>query len=199
VTKTIKQRTRESNCPAIVFELPDSYESIRLTDWKWLEQERVEKTEDRRYVLSYRIWRLRCLSRTGSKYQLLEMAVPLVAQPDHNCCMPGVLYLCLTPGCDGYADKTGYCATHRQAFKQQRDSQQAKRSDSRWLKVRALKLQSNPLCEDCLDHGKYTWAQEVHPLKPIEKYPELRLNADNLRSLCVGCHAKRTEKGVGSS
>ena len=113
--------------------------------------------------------------------------------------MPGVLYPCLIRGCVGYADRTAYCALHRQTFEQQWGSHQARGYDTQWLKVRALKLQRNPLCEDCLDHGKYVWAQEVHHLKPIERYPELRLNADNLRSLCVGCHDKRTAKDVGSS
>lgn len=31
----------------------------------------------------------------------------------------------------------------------------------------------------------------VHHIKPVDQHPELRLDWDNLRSLCRACHEKR--------
>ena len=60
--------------------------------------------------------------------------------------------------------------------------------DRRWRKLRKRKLQSDPLCEDCLERGRTTLAQEVDHIIRITKRPDLRLVWDNLRSLCKPCH-----------
>lgn len=108
--------------------------------------------------------------------------------------MPVILKPCIIPGCGQYADGSRHCAQHRQAFDKQRGTRQARGYDNRWLKVRMLKLRRNPLCEDCYERGRHVPARQVHHMKPIERYPELRLNLDNLKSLCIRCHAKRTAK-----
>ena len=36
--------------------------------------------------------------------------------------------------------------------------------------------------------------EEVHHIKPVDYYPELRLDIDNLESLCKVCHEKITAK-----
>jgi 5-methylcytosine-specific restriction protein A len=65
------------------------------------------------------------------------------------------------------------------------------RSSGRWKKVRRLKLQQDPLCEDCKEHGVTTVATQVHHLKGVASHPELAFVMENLRSLCTTCHAKR--------
>ena len=73
---------------------------------------------------------------------------------------------------------------------------------SRWLKLRALKLKKNPLCERCMDEGRISAACEVHHVEPVERALSLRekeqlmFDYHNLRSLCHDCHVKtHTEMG----
>lgn len=64
----------------------------------------------------------------------------------------------------------------------------------RWLRLRKEKLKLNPLCQDCLDSGIYTPAQEIHHVVPCEsaktirQMEELMFSIGNLRSLCHECH-----------
>jgi len=44
------------------------------------------------------------------------------------------------------------------------------------------------LCRECSRYGKTTPATIVHHIYPLELYPELKLNSDNLLSCCSGCH-----------
>ena len=56
------------------------------------------------------------------------------------------------------------------------------------------KLAADPLCELCLAKGNVAQAEEVDHIKPVNQYPELRLVYDNLQSLCVTCHSKKTRE-----
>lgn len=69
-----------------------------------------------------------------------------------------------------------------------------------WLKCRKLVLKRDYyLCQPCLRDGKLTTADAVHHIKPLEDYPELALDMDNLESICNSCHNKEhPEKGGGS-
>ena len=64
----------------------------------------------------------------------------------------------------------------------------------RWAKLRREKIKLNPLCQDCLESGIYSPAQEVHHITPCEtarsfkQMEELMFNLGNLRSLCHECH-----------
>jgi 5-methylcytosine-specific restriction endonuclease McrA len=56
--------------------------------------------------------------------------------------------------------------------------------DATWDKLRAAFVVANPVCQRC-------WrvpTEIVHHIKPIDQYPELRLDWDNLQSLCRKCH-----------
>lgn len=64
-----------------------------------------------------------------------------------------------------------------------------------WRRVRAEKLWDQPCCEDCLDEGLVTPAVEVHHLVKVRNAPHLRLEMENLRSLCKSHHSRRTARG----
>jgi len=76
-----------------------------------------------------------------------------------------------------------------------RQSAQKRGYDKAWQKLRRLKLKLNPTCEDCDDIDKVTEAKDVHHIEPIRDRPDLRLDIDNLKSLCKRCHAIRTARG----
>lgn len=44
------------------------------------------------------------------------------------------------------------------------------------------------ICIECKRYGKITEATTVHHIYPYELYPELKLNLNNLISLCEKCH-----------
>jgi 5-methylcytosine-specific restriction endonuclease McrA len=64
-----------------------------------------------------------------------------------------------------------------------------------WQRTRTAYAQSiGGLCEECLSNGIYRAGKIVHHIKEISPdtidNPEVTLSWDNLRLLCVDCHAK---------
>lgn len=81
---------------------------------------------------------------------------------------------------------------------QRRGSSTARGYDYAWQKLRVRKLQADPLCESCKSRGRVTLAREVDHLMRISERPDLRLDWDNLRSLCERCHdAKSAAERAG--
>ena len=70
-----------------------------------------------------------------------------------------------------------------------------------WQRLRAEHLRLEPLCRFCAEKGRYTPAQVVDHIRSIAEAPHLRLDPDNLRSLCKRCHDRRTatEQGFGKA
>jgi 5-methylcytosine-specific restriction endonuclease McrA len=62
-----------------------------------------------------------------------------------------------------------------------------------WLKARAYKLSIDPLCEDCKAGGVTRQAFIVDHIREIKDGGAL-LEFDNLRSLCMGCHNRKTRR-----
>jgi 5-methylcytosine-specific restriction protein A len=64
-----------------------------------------------------------------------------------------------------------------------------------WKRKRLIILRRDGyLCRECKRYGKTTEATTVHHAKPLELYPELRLNNQNLLSLCAACHDKMHDR-----
>jgi 5-methylcytosine-specific restriction endonuclease McrA len=69
-------------------------------------------------------------------------------------------------------------------------------NSARWKALRANKLRSNPICEECEKRNLSTLATEVHHIAPVESVPhefgmrQLMFNYSNLESLCHPCHAE---------
>lgn len=59
-----------------------------------------------------------------------------------------------------------------------------------WRKVRTAKLAMTPLCEcdRCRKMGRVLVADTVHHIKTVERRPDLRLSASNLKSMSQRCH-----------
>lgn len=80
----------------------------------------------------------------------------------------------------------------------QRDNKSASYADtSQWRnRTRPGILASNPLCAAIID-GRVCGqpATELHHLRPPENRPDLIFDWQNIRPLCVRCHAKRRAAG----
>ena len=63
----------------------------------------------------------------------------------------------------------------------------------KWRTLRALKLQKDPLCEECMRKGMLIPAQMVDHIIPINK-GGAPLDLNNLQSLCNHCHAVKTAR-----
>lgn len=77
-------------------------------------------------------------------------------------------------------------------------------TSTRWAKLRARKLTSQPRCEECLKKGKLKIADQVHHVIPVERgvgsrmvMEELCFDFNNLESVCEKCH-KEIHRQIGS-
>ncbi|CAI3193145.1 HNH endonuclease [Clostridium neonatale] len=50
------------------------------------------------------------------------------------------------------------------------------------------------MCKECKRYGKTTGATTVHHVYPLEERPELKINNNNLISLCSKCHDKMHDR-----
>lgn len=77
------------------------------------------------------------------------------------------------------ANKEGYTTASREGFY----------NTKQWKDLRNYKIKLNPFCERCLDkYNIVTVADLVNHIKPVEKFPELKYDIENLESLCDPCH-----------
>lgn len=84
---------------------------------------------------------------------------------------------------------------YKRHYERSRGTSAERGYDRQWRKVRAIKLSLNPLCERCFKKDLIVEATMVHHIKPISKYPELRLVLDNLESMCNPCHEEEEKEG----
>lgn len=93
--------------------------------------------------------------------------------------------------------------THRPSFlptKQERDRAhwhtRVDREEHRfyqsraWLQLKEIQLCDQPYCEDHLAKGEHVAATHVHHVEEVKARPDLALDQDNLRSLCLSCHSR---------
>ena len=65
-----------------------------------------------------------------------------------------------------------------------------------WKQIRLERLaKDNHLCRRCKKRGLLIPATMVHHIRPLEDYPELGLELDNLISLCNTCHEQVEKRG----
>lgn len=80
-------------------------------------------------------------------------------------------------------------------YDQERGNSGDRGYDAQWQKVRDMKANQDPLCEQCLKESRIVPLDIVHHIKPIETHPELRLAIDNLISLCNAHHEETHKDG----
>lgn len=67
-------------------------------------------------------------------------------------------------------------------------------SSPRWKSVRFLaKKRDGFRCVECGASGRL----EVDHRKPLRSAPELAFDLENLQTLCIACHARKTRREVG--
>lgn len=67
-----------------------------------------------------------------------------------------------------------------------------------WRRLRKMALQRDHyLCQLHLGPDCTGVATEVHHIKPVEEFPELALDLDNLASACWNCHEKTKQRKNG--
>jgi len=81
-------------------------------------------------------------------------------------------------------------AAKQREYDQARRNKESKRiyNTDAWQRARLIQLREHPLCYDCLQAGRHTVATQVHHIEELTAAPELALDLDNLRSLCLSCH-----------
>ena len=62
---------------------------------------------------------------------------------------------------------------------------------AKWkAKASKIKRRDGYQCQECKRYGKTSAAEQVHHINPLEDYPYLAWENDNLLSLCNACHNK---------
>lgn len=68
-------------------------------------------------------------------------------------------------------------------------------NSNKWKKLRELYYSKQPLCEQCLEHGIITPAEQIHHIQPFltgktyEEKMQLAYDYNNLMSVCKQCHS----------
>jgi len=99
---------------------------------------------------------------------------------------------CAYPGCGEFVRGDRYCPEHKTIASREYDKRyrpdHSKHYGTQWRKIRERYVSKHPLCERCLEVGRYVPVAEVHHIVPIDDggtHAE-----DNLVSLCRSCHGK---------
>ena len=92
---------------------------------------------------------------------------------------------CTQPGC-GELVTHGRCAKH--AYQDRSGPTNPKYLRKAWRELRAAKLRAEPLCKECFALGRVVPAACVDHK---DGNPE-NDRAENLQSLCLACHARKT-------
>ena len=110
---------------------------------------------------------------------------------------------CAQPGCPALVRGETRCEKHARERatryarqdRRQRGSARERGYDTLWEKVRAQHLASEPLCRACSTEGRTTPAQDVDHIVPFDGlHDPLRLDPENLQSLCRPCHNAKTAR-----
>lgn len=99
---------------------------------------------------------------------------------------------CSHPGCPKLTDGR-FCEEHAKAEakryeKYDRDPAVRRRYGRAWKQIRDYYVSQHPLCEKCLEHGKFAMVEEVHHKQPLSEGGTHEQS--NLIALCKSCHSK---------
>lgn len=86
-----------------------------------------------------------------------------------------------------------YVKHKQEAFKGMSNSNRDVYNTNRWRKLRAIVLKSSPICIICEKKNRYTSANVVDHIKPINK-GGYAWEMSNLQALCAPCHNSKSAK-----
>ena len=81
----------------------------------------------------------------------------------------------------------------------EREGRQAFYRSPEWRCLRDYILSKKPLCDYCLKRDRITPAECVDHKIDIKIRPDLRLDMNNLQTLCHNCHSKKTAQDQSGS
>lgn len=98
------------------------------------------------------------------------------------------------PSGNGYCD-AHQAVTNERLYDRWRGTAASRGYDRAWQRVRLRALKRDQyLCQECLRQEHPTAAVDVDHIAPLHAAPDLRLDMDNLQSLCRACHRAKTER-----
>jgi 5-methylcytosine-specific restriction protein A len=105
---------------------------------------------------------------------------------------------CKHPQCPNLTEGN-YCAEHQdeKEYKPRRNPHKKLYSSTRWQELRRYRLNTQPLCVECLKNNRYTPATVVDHIKPHRGNEKLFYDLKNLQSMCKPCHDRKTAKEDG--
>lgn len=101
---------------------------------------------------------------------------------------------CAHPVCHELVER-GRCPKHNTAIDEARGTSTERGYDAVWQRFRGWFMARHPLCADCEEAGLIVAMEEVHHIRKVKDFPELRLVESNCRGLCKTCHSIRTRRG----
>lgn len=106
---------------------------------------------------------------------------------------------CSYPGCPLLTEER-YCPEHQREItarynREGRSPESRKAYGRTWRRIRDRVLAEQPLCQKCLEAGRYTPATEVHHIIPLSCGGTH--DRDNLMPLCKRCHSEITAREGG--
>ena len=66
-------------------------------------------------------------------------------------------------------------------------------NSSAWKRLRLAHLSASPWCVFCLELGLHVPGNHVDHVETIASRPDLKLDDDNLQTLCITCHSVKTQ------
>ena len=89
--------------------------------------------------------------------------------------------------------RAGYIKQKHDSFKGMDRSNSKIYKGRQWQKVRRIILHKQPLCVICHSKGRYTTANTIDHIQPINKGGAV-YNLENLQALCSSCHNSKSSK-----
>ena len=105
---------------------------------------------------------------------------------------------CSAPGCPELVRDGRFCEQHdrqeQRRYDKQRGTSAQRGYGANWRKLRKMKLNQDPICEDPFglhkEHSELMQSNEVDHITPLKDGGTNEMT--NLQSLCKSCHSKKT-------
>lgn len=83
----------------------------------------------------------------------------------------------------------------RRAYDRHRGTPEERGYDWTWRGFSRRIRRERPICEWCLAKGLVVPSEEVHHVKKLKDFPELKFDPENVVAICTECHSAATARG----